>query len=96
MPETEEIGGIDRGIAVTAALPDGTLLERPGFLAEARDEIAAPSRRRECLVKSSPERRQLNKAIATAYRKAHHRSENRARHAAKDFVARYGVIARNT
>ncbi|HUC38475.1 MAG TPA: transposase [Acidimicrobiales bacterium] len=93
LPPKTEVGGVDRGIAVTAALPDGALLEMPKFLADARDEIAELSGLRELEMKGSSEWRRLNKQIAKAYRKARARSENWARHAGIEIVARYGVIA---
>jgi putative transposase len=93
LEESDEVGGVDRGIWVTAALPDGTLVRCPGFLRQARTKIAVLSRERETFLKFSPDWRKRNKAIAKAYRKAHHQSENWARHAANDIVARYGVIS---
>ena len=84
---------MDRGITVTAALSDGTLFSMPSFLAEARGEIAVLSRQREQTQKFGPERRKLNRKIAKAYKRAHHRSENWARHTAIEIVSRYGVIA---
>ncbi len=84
---------MDRGIWVTAALPDGTLLRCPPFLKEARVQIAALQRQREGHVKFSPEWKRINKAVAKIYTKAHRRSENWARHCAIEIVARYGVIA---
>jgi hypothetical protein len=47
LPETTDIGGVDRGIWVTAALPDGTLLTCPAFLKAARALIAELQRQRE-------------------------------------------------
>jgi putative transposase len=93
LAETDQVGGVDRGIWVTAALHDGTLVRCPGFLRQARKEIADLQRERETFPKFSPEWRKRNKAVAKAYRRAHHRSENWARHAAIDVVARYGVIS---
>jgi putative transposase len=83
---------VDRGIWVTAALPDGTLLKCPPFLKEARAQIADLQRQRERHVKFSPEWKKINKAVAKTYAKAHRRSENWARHCAIEIVARYGVI----
>jgi putative transposase len=88
----DQVGGVDRGVWVTAALPDGTLLRCPPFLRQARREIAALSREREQHPTFSPEWKRANKATAKAYRKAHHRSENWARHTAISIVAAYGVI----
>jgi putative transposase len=93
LPETREIGGVDRGIWVTAALPDGTLLKCPPFLKEARTQIAELQRQREKHEKFSPEWKKINKAVAKTYAKAHRRSENWARHCAIEIVGRYGVIA---
>jgi putative transposase len=42
LPRNDQVGGVDRGIWVTAALPDGTLLRCPPFLRQARQEIAPP------------------------------------------------------
>jgi putative transposase len=89
----ENIGGVDRGIWVTAALPDGTLLTCPAFLKEARAQIAALQRQREQYEKFSPHWKRVTKAVAKTYAKAHRRSENWARHCAIEIVARYGVIA---
>ncbi len=88
----DQVGGVDRGIWVTAALPDGTLLTCPPFLRQARREIAALSREREGHPKFSPGWKRANTAMATAYRKAHNRSENWARHCAISIVSSYGVI----
>jgi putative transposase len=91
--DNDQVGGVDRGIWVTAALPDGTLLRCPSFLREARRQIAALSQERDQHPKFSSEWRRANKAIAKAYRKAHHQSENWARHTALSIVAAYGVIS---
>jgi putative transposase len=93
LPETADIGGVDRGIWVAAALPDGTLLTCPPFLKEARAEIAQLQRQREQYEKFSPHWKKSNKAVAKAYAQAHRRSENWARHCAIEIVARYEVIA---
>ena len=93
LPQTQDIGGVDRGVWVTAALPDGTLLTCPPFLKEARAQIAELQRQREQYEKFSPEWKRINRAVAKAYAQAHRRSENWARHTAIEIVARYGVIA---
>jgi hypothetical protein len=69
LERNDQVGGVDRGIWVTAALPDGTLLRCPPFLRQARKEIAALSREREQYTKFSPEWKRANKAIAKAYRR---------------------------
>jgi putative transposase len=91
-PSTQ-VGGVDRGVWVTAAMPDGTLLTCPSFLHQARQQISALSQERELHAQFSPEWRRANKTIAKAYRKAHHQSENWARHRAIEIVAAYGVIS---
>jgi putative transposase len=68
------------------------LLTCPPFLKEARRQIAELQRQREAHPRFSPEWKKINKAVAKTYAKAHRRSENWARHAAIDIVARYGVI----
>jgi putative transposase len=88
-----EIGGVDRGITVTAALPDGTLLEMPKFLKQARYFIAELQRQRDGHEKFSPAWNGVNRKIAKAYRKARHQTGNWARHTAREIVGRYGVIA---
>ena len=88
-----QVGGVDRGITVTAALSDGTLLTMPRFLAEARKEIAKLQRERERHPKFGVEWKKCNRRVAKAYKRAHNQSENWARHAAVEIVARYGVIA---
>jgi putative transposase len=89
----EQVGALDRGINVTAALPDGTHFVMPGFLKEAREVIAELQRERAIHKVRSVEWTKLNRKIAKAYAKAHHRSENWARHTARDIVSRYGVLA---
>ncbi len=88
-----QVGGVDRGICVTAALSDGTLLEMPKFLAGARDEIAALQRERETHERHGPEWNTCNRKIARAHRRVRQRSQNWARHAAIDIVERFDVIA---
>lgn len=90
--EAAAIGGVDRGIWVTAALPDGTLLQCPPFLKEARKQIADLQRQRAEHPAFSPQWKKINKAVAKTYAQAHRRSENWARHTAIDIVARHGVI----
>ena len=90
---TPDVGGVDRGIWVTAALPDGTLLHCPAFLKQARVQTAQLQRQREEHPLFSPEWKKSNKAVAKTYARAHRRSENWARHTAIDVVSRYGVIA---
>ncbi len=92
-PENHQVAALDRGVAVTAALPDGTHLSVPPFLATARDSIALLQRERARYPLRSTEWKQLNKKIAKAYASAQHKSENWARHTAKEIVARYGVLA---
>lgn len=91
-PPAEQIAGIDRGIANTLALPDGTLVSMPRFLGEAREEIAGLQRQRALTKAGSPEYRLLSRRIAKHYRKAKNQSTNWARHLAADLVERYGVI----
>jgi putative transposase len=93
LTRNDQVGGVDRGIWVTAALPDGTLLTCPPFLRQARKEIAALSRERQQHAKFSPAWKRANQAMAKSYRKAHHRSENWARHSAISIVSSYGVIS---
>jgi putative transposase len=92
-PSSGELVGVDRGVAVTAALSDGQLLYMPGFLADARDEITMMLRKRESCQKGSQGWRRLNRRIARAYAKAANRSDNWARETAKELVRSYGVIA---
>jgi len=84
--------GVDRGVAVTLALSDGTLLCMPGFLAEARDEISDLVRQRESKTVGSKSWKRLNRRVARSYRRAAQRADNWARHAARDLVGQYGVV----
>ena len=61
LPEAAHIGGVDRGIWVTAALPDGTLLRCPPFLKDARAQIAELQHHREQYLKFSPSGRRSTK-----------------------------------
>jgi putative transposase len=93
LSKNAQAGGVDRGIAVTAALPDGTLLRCPPFVRTASTNIAQLSRRREEEQKNSAAYKRLNRSIAKEYRLARARSENWARHIAAEVVGRYEVIA---
>ncbi len=88
----EAIAGIDRGIANTVALPDGTLHSMPRFLAEARTEIAELQRLRALTKSGSSDYRLLSRRIAKRHRKAKNQSIGWARHLAAELVATYGVI----
>jgi putative transposase len=84
--------GADRGVAVSVALSDGTLLCMPPFLGDARDEISDLLRRRDSKAVGTRARTSLNHQAATAYRRAARRSDNWARETAKELVARFGVV----
>jgi putative transposase len=68
-------------------------LAMPGFLADARDEIAELQRQRATKRKGSRAWRTLNRRVAKAYRKARQRSDNWARETAKSLVDAHGVLA---
>ena len=89
---SDPVGGVDRGVTVTAALPDGTLLVMPKFLGEAREAIADIGRQRARLPERSVEWTRCNRALAKVHATARRRTENWARHCARDIVLRYGVI----
>ena len=91
-PPAEAIVGIDRGVANTLALPDGTFLSMPRFLDEARQEIAACQRARALTKPGSKDHRLLSRRIAKLHRRSKNRSTNWARHTAAELVERYGVI----
>jgi putative transposase len=93
MPAPNKLAGVDRGVAVTAAVSDGQLLTMPPFLAQARDQIAELCRARDGCRKRSRRWTQLNRKIARVYAKAARRSDNWAREQAKAIVADHGVIA---
>ena len=84
--------GADRGVAVTLALSDGSLLTMPPFLAEARDEIAELLRLRATKQPGSRAWRALSRRVAKVYRQAASRSDNWARGTARALVSRYGVV----
>jgi putative transposase len=88
----DSVVGADRGVAVTLALSDGQMLAMPGFVAEARDEIAELMRARDGKTVGSRAWKHLNRKVAKAYRQAKHRSDNWARQTAKDLVERHGVV----
>jgi putative transposase len=92
-PAPNNLAGVDRGVAVTAALSDGQLLTMPPFLAQARDQIAGLYRARDVCRKGSRRWAQLNRKIARVYAKAARRSDNWAREQAKMIVTGHGVIA---
>jgi len=78
LARNDQVGGVDRGVAVTCALPDGSCWCVRVLGAEARDEIARLGRLREQHPKFSPAWKKANRAIAKAYARAHRRSETGA------------------
>jgi putative transposase len=86
------IVGVDRGVAVTAALSDGTLLPMQPFLTDARDEISELLRHRGGKKVGSRAWKTLNRRVAKAYRRAARRSDNWARQTAREVVGRYDVV----
>jgi putative transposase len=88
----DSIVGADRGVAVTVALSDGTLLTMPPFLTNAREQISALLHQRDGKKLGSRAWRALNCQIAKAYRRAAQRSDNWARECAREVVACYGVV----
>jgi putative transposase len=92
-PAPNNLAGVDRGVAVTAAVSDGRLLIMPSFLAQVRDEIAELCRARDACRKGSRRWAQINRKIARVYSKAARRSDNWAREQAKAITADHDVIA---
>jgi putative transposase len=88
----DSLVGLDRGVVVTVAGSDGTLVSMPAFLAEAREEISDLLRQRTGKKVGSRSWQQLNRKVAKAYRRAKQRSDNWARETAIAIVAEHGVI----
>ena len=85
--------GVDRGVAVTAALSDGRLLVLPPWMVDARRRIAAAQRERAGKQKGSRAWRACNRRVARAHAKAARRGDAWARDTARAVVAAGAVIA---
>lgn len=84
--------GVDRGVAVTAAISEGHLLTMPPVWVAARDEIA--ELQRQCATKKKYSRawRTLNRRIARLYGKASRVADNWARETARQLVDNSDVV----
>lgn len=84
--------GCDRGVKVTLALSDGTMVTMPRWMAAARDDIIELQRRRATKSKYSRAWRHANRQVAKRYGKVARRADNWARETANALVADHGVI----
>jgi len=84
--------GCDRGIKVTLALSDGTMVAMPHWMAEARDDIVALQRHRATKTRYSRAWRHANRRVAKTHGKVAERADNWARQTANALVAAHDVI----
>jgi putative transposase len=89
--EDSLVGG-DRGVKVTLALSDGTMVTMPRWMAAARDDIVELQRQRATKRKYSRAWKQLNRQIATKHRQVAQRADNWARETANTLVADFDVV----
>ena len=88
----DSLVGCDRGVKVTLAFSDGTMLMMPRWMADARDDIAELQRQRAGKRKYSRAWRQANRQVARRHGKVAKRADNWARETANALVAAYDAI----
>jgi transposase len=91
-PGTGEVVGIDRGVAVSAALSTGELLNCPGLSEREQERLRRLQRRLARCCPRSNRRRKLKARIAKLHARAADRRKNWVEMTSTDLVRRFDVI----
>jgi putative transposase len=91
-PGTREVVGIDRGVAVSAALSTGELLQVPGLTVRERKRIRLLQRKLSRARRGSNRRRRVRLAIARLRARETDRRKDWAEKASTDIARRFDVI----
>ncbi|MFY9998281.1 MAG: transposase [Trebonia sp.] len=91
-PDTGEVVGIDRGVAVSAALSTGELLQVPGLTVRERKRIRLLQRKLSRARRGSNRRRRVRLAIARLRARETDRRKDWAEKASTDIARRFDVI----
>ncbi|MFZ2047946.1 MAG: transposase [Trebonia sp.] len=91
-PDTGEVVGIDRGVAVSAALSTGELLQVPGLTVRERKRIRLLQRKLSRARRGSNRRRRVRLAIARLHARETDRRKDWAEKASTDIARRFDVI----
>ncbi|WP_410789769.1 RNA-guided endonuclease InsQ/TnpB family protein [Kribbella sp. C-35] len=91
-PATGEVVGVDRGIAVSAALSTGELLSCPGLSAREQTRLKYLQRRLAGCRRGSNRRRRVKSAIAKLHARAADRRKNWVEKTSTDLARRFAVI----
>ena len=91
-PGTGEVVGIDRGVAVSAALSTGELLQVPGLTVRERNRIRLLQRKLSRARRGSNRRRRVRLAIARLRARETDRRKDWAEKASTDIARRFDVI----
>ena len=88
-----KVVGIDLGLTTFAYFSDGEKIERQRWMKIDAKDIARLQRKKEKLVKGSPERRKVVHALCHAYERAANRRRNFAHQESRKLVNQYQFIA---
>jgi transposase len=91
-PGTGEVVGVDRGVAVSAALSTGELLSCPGLSEREQKRLRHLQRRLARCRRGSNRRRRLKAAIAKQYARAGDRRKDWVEKTSTDLARRFDVI----
>ena len=88
-----KVVGIDLGLTTFAYFSDGEKIERQRWMKVDAKDIARLQRKKEKLIKGSPERRKVVHALCHAYERAANRRRNFAHQESRKLVNQYQFIA---
>ena len=91
-PGTGEVVGIDRGVAVSAALSTGKMLHVPGLTARERTRLRRLERKLARAKRGSGRRKQVRRAMARLRARETDRRKDWAEKASTDIARRFDVI----
>jgi putative transposase len=91
-PGTRQVAGIDRGVAVSAALSTGELLRAPGLTVWERPRLRRLQRRLARADRGSKRRGRVKQAIARLKARETDRRKDWAEKASTDIARRFGLI----
>lgn len=93
LPPTDQVVGIDLGLAAFATLSNGSVIERQRWMGHDEKDLKRLQRKVSRLPKGSPERRKAIHALQHAHKRIAHRRSNFAHQASRKLVNQYQFIA---
>jgi putative transposase len=92
LPVSSEMVGVDLGLKTFAVLSNGEQIKRQRWMKRDAVDVARLQRKKDRLLKGSPERRKVVKALSHAYQRSTNRRNNFAHQESRKLVNSFGLM----